>query len=821
MKSNRIKPARLVLAVILVVSSGPVPLPAQLGPGDEEIMDYKPAAKNAGKARLKFDIATLDIVLDDYSEKTGRTLLLSPKLPKPTITLRSRGELEMDEYLQAIRTVLAMHEVALIEEGDKFLKVVPIKEARQEAMPLSTEAPGEEVASQLISQMITLRYIDIGEAKQAVDALKHPYAQVHMFERTNSILITDTADNIARIMEVVEYIDQPALPREDTFTIQILNAKATDIKKKLEEIIADSQKEAEKRSTVGREKTSGSPGVTKPSGPPGVIRAQPKVEEPAEIAELVELAERGIVRGRVKIIADDRTNLLIILTQPENMRFFNRIVEVLDRETAPDVVVKVFRLEFAVAADVAKMLNELIGAASPDEAATVAGGEGGERSKALREVGKDTGGPEEAAGKSKVGELSKENIKILSDERTNALIIMASKGDIVTLEEIIEDMDMMLSQVLIEAVIIDVILDDSVDSGINWIQKTLVAYNQDGAGRQTPVMAFAGGGGGDLAKGGTPVSPFDLTTPSDLASAGLGYFFTIFDLNINAVLKATASDTRSRVVSTPVLLTTDNTEAKLTSTEKIYVFEGTTYYDNSENSSARYRQEDIGLELTVKPHINENHVVMMEIEQTIRQPGDSGGNTENLAGQTISIDRSIQASIAVKSGQTIVLGGQVRDNSSRTRNKVPIVGDVPLLGMLFRSDTRQKGRTETIVFITPYVLDTPEDVARETVRRRDSLNIEGMWNYGWSGSRLSEDAPEEPKQEADVEPETRPARVGPVRLMQPDTAREPETSTAPAPKNGVGDLDPELLKFIENQESRWDRALDNIDRSVDERLESE
>jgi general secretion pathway protein D len=340
-----------------------------------------------------------------------------------------------------------------------------------------------------------------------------------------------------------------------------------------------------------------------------------------------------------------------------------------------------------------------------------------------------------------VGQLSKDNIKILADDRTNALIIMASKGDLVTLLEIIKDMDMMLSQVLIEAVIIDVTLGDSLDTGVSWIQKSLTTYEKNAAGLRSPVVAFAGGFRGDSRIAGLPRDASGIDESELAPSGGLGYFFTMFDLNINAVIKASASDSRVKVVSTPVLLTTDNTDAELSSTDKIYVFEGTTYNNNasgSGNNSERYRQEDVGLKLNVTPHINENHIVMMEIEQEISAPGEHGGSTDNLAGQIISSARKITAEIAVSSGQTIILGGQVRESSSRSRTKIPFLGDIPLIGRLFNSDSKSKSRTETIVFITPYVLDSPEEVATETRRRRDSLNIDGMWKQDWSGSKMAE-----------------------------------------------------------------------------------
>jgi general secretion pathway protein D len=576
-------------------------------------------------ARLNFSDAPLDIVLADYSEKTGKTLLRAPGLPTPTFTLRSQGALSIEEYLKAIETVLTMHGVGLVEFGESFVRVVPIKSVRREGLEILETMPEGIVAERsgtMVSQMVPLKHIDLAEAVKAIDPMRNENGQINQFERTNSLMITDMAENINRMLQVLRLIDQPVEAKEEPNIIQIRYAKASEIKSRLEEIIAESQKEQEKQSTVPRTRKTGAPGVVQ-TAPRGIIRpttrTTPTTESASESeAELVAAAERGIIQGKVQIVADERTNQLIIITRPSNMAFFERIIAVLDVETSPDVIVKVRRLDFATAEDVAGMLNDLIGATQKDEGGTpVTRGNDNSttESRRLAEIEAALRSRQNASQpdrKSSVGELSKDNIKILSDKRTNSLILMASKADMVTLEEIIVDMDMMLSQVLIEAVIIEVSLDDAVETGVSWVQKSMTSYSRNAAGVRTPIFSFAGGGG----SGTTPLDATALTDPDSLATGGLGYYFTLFDLNMNLLLKASSSDSRSRVVSTPALLTTDNTEAKLTSTERIYVFEGTTYVGTStDNRTARYRQEDVGLTLTVKPQINEDQVVMMEIKQ--------------------------------------------------------------------------------------------------------------------------------------------------------------------------------------------------------------
>lgn len=769
----------LLLALILPVLRGA----AQNSAADDEIAP-----------RLRFNNAPLEMVLDDYAEKTERTILQAPGLPKVSVTLRSRDNLTLPEYLQAIETVLAMNGIAVLPVDEKFLTVVKISEARQEAMEI-TRGPLDLPAtdrSRLISQLITIHHIELTEARKAIDALKHNYAQIHVFERNNSIMVTDTAANIERMMEVIALMDLPIEAREEPHVIVIKHTKASLIKSKLEEIIADTQREQQAPSTIPRQRDSGAPGVERsspnaPSPVPGVIRPsrRPQTQEPAggvtdaEIATLIEEAERGIIRGKVKIVADDRTNILIIITRPENMSFFEKIIDVLDVETAPDVIVRVYRLEFAEAADVASMLNDLIGATGNEEgrAAVPEGADADRRSAALREIRAERTPAAEAtdAGPSKIGELSKENIKILSDERTNSLLIMAPQADISTLEEIISDMDMMLSQVLIEAVIIEVGLGKNVETGFDWVQRSMIAYNEDVAGKRTPLFAFAGGGGGGR---GTPIDATVLNAASDIAGgAGLRYYFTFFDLNIDAILSMAASDNRTEILSSPIILTTDNREAKIDVSTERYFYKGKRYVSTTTGQGVwedDVETKRVGINLTVTPKINAKGFVVMDVVQKIENVAEF--QRINDADWPVISSRELSASIAVQGGETIVLGGLSRQEDTKGRSMIPFIGNIPLLGTFFRASDKKNSRSEVIVFITPYVLDTPFAISDDAVRRYESLQMsDGLWPRGWSDSRL---------------PDGRSGRT------------LPRNSGMRSPAAATNNLDAETERFIRTQERR-------------------
>ena len=713
------------------------------------------------KYPLKFQDMPLDLILQDYAKMTGLTLLMAPGLPKATITLRSQDALALEDYLMAIETVLNMNGVGLVPKGEKFVKVVANKTIVQEGLTIQQQrietvtGPTGDVhqvvvpipeMGQMVSQLIGLKHIDVTEVSKAIEPLKHPYASVTLYERINSVLLTDTADNVNRIARVIGFIDQPSIVREEPHLRSIKHAKASEIKQKIDEIVTESQKdETGKPKSVVATKSSGSPGVVKRTLP-GVIRAKPaKPATPTPVAsKLIEQeAERGIIHGKVLTIADDRTNILIIMTRPENMRFFDSVIDVLDVATDPDVIVKVFRLEYAESETIAEMLNELIGASSSkDEGKPAAGaaktGEGADaKSATLKEyVARQTGkSSKKEPGQSKVGELSSDNIKILSDERTNSLIIMASKGDIATLDQIIKDMDMMLLQVGIEAVILEIELGDSIQSGIDWVQRSMIAYNQRGDGSGNPLFAFAGGGGGGDS---TPLDAAAVGAPA--LSGGLTYYFSHFDWNLDAVIAMTAGDSRTKILSSPIIVTHDNTEATIDASQERYFYKGQRYVGGSYNSAGGRYEPDVerrkvGIKLKVTPHVNEKRFVVMEIEQSVEQLAE--GQTIGDTTWPTVLSREFTAEIAVGDRETVVLGGLVKDQENDSQTGIPLLKDIPLFGKLFSFTKKETSRSEVVVFITPYVLDTPDAIQSESRRRKDALEAGDIWKRGWSDSKLA------------------------------------------------------------------------------------
>ena len=701
---------------------------------------------------LNYQDASIYLVIMDYAMRKGLTPIFAPGIsPDTKVTLRSVAECPLDDeqYLMAIEQVLNLNGIALEVKDEKFLKVVPSAEFRKHGVKTVFSDPetGETVViperGQFVSQMVELKYIDIAEAQGIITGFVRTGAQIQAIERSNSILITDSADTVNRIVEVLKYVDKPIIERETPNFIQIRYAKAADIKARIEEIVKSAQEEQSgKKSSMPQERSSGAPGTERRTLPPGVTLPGRREPEPARkgaetFEALVAEAQRGIIRGKVSIIADERTNLLIIITRPENMVFFNKVIEQLDIPTAPEVVVEVHRLEHAVAKEAAALLNELIGnkKASENDARPTARRDGDSPTPAAAAARAAESSAPAAAGdaKTRFGQLDSENIKILADERTNALIIMANYGDMLVIRDIIQSMDIMLSQVVIETVIVSLNFKDEAQTGIDWVQRAMIAGTSDeGDG---PAVAFASAGGGGTL---TPAAALGKTTTDSLTGYGAGATLvtTLFDFNVDLIVKAVATDSRARLMNAPLITTLDNKEAILESTERIYYSEGTTYYSNSDNSTKNIKNEDIGIKLKVTPRINKKGYIVLTIEQEWQDLG-SGQiiDGENLP--TVNT-RKMGSDVAVQSGQTVVLGGLASNSDITSKSKIPLLGDIPLLGWFFRSTSVSKSRNEIVIFLTPRVIDTPGQIEDEARGRKAVLDTDGIWNSGWSNSRLAD-----------------------------------------------------------------------------------
>lgn len=305
---------------------------------------------------------------------------------------------------------------------------------------------------------------------------------------------------------------------------------------------------------------------------------------------------------------------------------------------------------------------------------------------------------------------------------------MGEKADIEAIKNVIRGLDIMLEQVMIEAAIFEVTLGEDLKHGIEWL------YNKGPDG----IGAWDG---------------LNLAGPSNalstVASGALTYYQNLSGINTEVAVNLAASDSNVRLLSTPVIMTTDNTEAHLSVGEQRPVVTSTSSYANSSGTrSSNYEYKDIGIQLTVTPRINPQRVVVMEILQQADQVGDQIKIDGNDV--PVILNREFEAQISVPDRGTVILGGLVNTETRDSVSKIPILGDIPFIGRyLFSSVSQEERQTELVVLLTPYVLTNKEELLKETQRRYDAIDMQTSdWpDKGWSDSELRfrekpEEAPE-------------------------------------------------------------------------------
>ena len=809
-----------------------------------------PAAdENADPSAINWDATPVDIVLQAYGERVGKTVLKDPACPSATISLKSRPgqKLTDEEYIDAIETILEMNGIHLEPYGESFVRALPRKDVRKEGIPLIMDQEtklGE--STRVVSMMIQFKNISTEEAQKVLEGLKSNNGVLLVFERTNSILATDTEQNINRMLEIAKAVDVATPVLENVYVRQIKNASAQEILEAIQKIVEESQKEQEKNGKAPsnaqrnreREREQERPAsrllgnIRRPGQNAGNNQPASAINNESIVMSVSD-ADRGMIRGKVVIVPDERSNKLIFVTSKSNMDFFDKVIESLDVETTPDTVVKVYRLKYALAEDVSDMINDLIGNAPSSKNSSKSNqnqaSKSGTSGNLTRSSPSTASAPRKSAnqrtGEAKPGELSKENTPVLHDKRINGLVVMTQKELVPTLEQIIESMDIKLSQVLIETVIIEVTLGDDLSTGMDWVQKgrqkvdtqvqnaknqnmffktrTTTVTDNDGNSRTTTSVLddlvpagysyshnYTTGSGTDQTRYSITESASDvaatmaavardgafnyygggLTTAlgggsgggsqaydiaSGVASNVFGKSLTfVFDsdkLGLSAIIQASKTDSRSKYIASPVIMTVDNKEATIDATENRQFITGWTAqsgsYGNSGQPTPNYTAKDIGIKLKITPKINPNGTVMLTAEEEYSQV--------NIGGQSmlvpmngiyvdqnvdIAVERKMTADVLLEDGQTVVFAGLTETVKSETETGIPFLKDIPFVGKwLFGSVSQTEARKELLIFLTPYVLDDAQAAQAEALRRKKTLSDPSPWDdHGWSASKLAD-----------------------------------------------------------------------------------
>ncbi len=392
-------------------------------------------------------------------------------------------------------------------------------------------------------------------------------------------------------------------------------------------------------------------------------------------------SKKSALTDTINFVADDRTNTLIVLASKTNTYRIKELVDMLDRETPKGKEgIHVYYLENAVAEDLAKVLQDL-----PTE--------------------------KSAKGSSKVPKKApviSSGVVIKADKATNSLIIMAEKEDYLFLETIIKKLDIPRSMVYIECLIMEVNLDKDFNLGTEWTAAGEVNYNgKEGAygggfsGQDPGYSNIAGMGGGIAGIG---------TFPPGLSVGVLGEFIEVGGIkfpSIAAVVQAYKKDKDVHILATPQLLTTDNEEASI-NVGKNVPFQTRSAADTGIETYSSYEYRDVGITLKITPHISKERFVRMNIFEEMTKLDELATTSPD---RPTTLKRTIETTVIVNDKNTIVLGGLIDDSFSRTENKIPCLGDIPLLGWFFKSISESREKTNLYVFLTPHVIENEAEAA--------------------------------------------------------------------------------------------------------------
>jgi len=585
---------------------------------------------------INFNNVDINVFVKFISELTGKNFILDHRV-KGKVTIISPTKISIKEAYKVFESVLEVHGYTTVRSG-KIIKIVPSPDARAKNIETKLKEEADSPEDRIVTHLIPLKYANPNEIKRLFAPLISKSSVILAYPPTNILIVTDVYSNIKRLLKIVKAIDIIGVGQEIS-VIPLDFANAPKLTKILDTVFK--------------------------------TRKKPK---------------KGVPEKPIKVVADERTNTIILLASENETLRIKKLVKMLDKETPRGKEkIHVFYLENATAEDLAKVLQAL---------------------------------PSKQSGKAKGKKTSvvSEQVRITADKSTNSLIIMAEKEDYLILEEIIKKLDIPRAMVYIECLIMEVNVDKEFNLGTEWTAMGETGYRDREGGY--------GGGFNDENENLLGISiPSD---PDPTSGSGLGVLPTGFSLgvfggsvqignavfpNLGAVVRAYKKDEDVHILSTPQILTMDNEEAKITVGKNIPYLTKLVTTASAETYNS-YEYKDVGITLKITPNISKDRMVRLNISQEVTKREST---TEQDRPTTLK--RTIETTVIVNDKNTIVIGGLIDDSFSKTEYKVPCLGDIPLTGWLFKSRYKGREKTNLFVFLTPHVIESPAE-AKEIYRKK-------------------------------------------------------------------------------------------------------
>lgn len=703
------------------------------------------------EAELNVRNAEIATLIRIFSKRTKRNYLLDDRV-KGKVTLYLPGKLSPEESIKILDSILALKGFTTIPVGENLWKIIPSKEARQATVPLlaGAESPGKAAA--VVSRVFPLVHVGAEEVQPLVTQLISPDGFVSALGGGNSLLVIDYEDNSDRLKQLIETIDVPMAERDMTI-IPIKNADAKDIGEKLRELLGLGQSGA---SGAG----AGSGGAQSGARSQPVQLSRP-IGSPAGSppggggdGQVMGVSVSGAPRTTPpQLIADERTNSIIVVADDTTTARIKALVSELDSKVdLSGNRFYIYRCQHAKAEDLANVLSGLagggggnVGAGGTGAQRTAAGGLGntgggfgmgggaGMGGLGMQNQGMGMMGGSSMAGRGRSGlgmmqggggfgggtaaprqvasVRLNETTSITADPSTNTLIIQSNRSDYEKIRSLIDSLDVKRRQVLVEAMLLEVSVDNTQTTGIDFLTSTGGA---DGGVVAQSQLGGAQGLQGLLSSPGT-LSGFSIAA----ASRGSLKISDKLTIPTQAVmLSAAKSNQNVNVLSAPTLLATDNEPAEIVVGQNVpFLASTSTNQTNLSNTFNQIDRQDVGITLRITPQISSEDFVTLNIFTNV---SDLVPTASTALGPTTTV-RSSQTTVITKDGQMIVIGGLMADQNNDSDTGVPFLKDIPILGSAFRRNTERRVRTNLLTFITPHVVKDQFDARDQTLGQRDKV----------------------------------------------------------------------------------------------------
>ena len=613
------------------------------------------------KITLNFEDARVSGILDYLSDKAG-LVIIADSYPSGRINLVSKQALSIPEVITLINTILKDQGYAAIQT-DRTLKLVSIGEAKYLNIPVTSGNDPDAIAEtdDIVTHIIPIRHADATKLKEDISPLISDDTIISSNEASNSLIITDTKANIKRIIKIVKSVDTQM-------------SSVTDVKVFLLEY-ADAESTADLINNVFEQQTSSSdnsrnqnPFMRMMGGRGGPMGGRGGGESDTSSST------SGATNVPVIADSDERTNAVVVSGPADVLEVIAQVVKELDSNPDEERSLFVYKLKYADADNIKEKLNSLFQELEDINEQNTRNSGGG---------GRNFGRNESSSSSS--SDVSDE-VYIESDEDTNALIIMTSSKNYDKIKAVVEELDVPIPQVLIKVLIAELTMTDGTDIGVNW---EFLVDERNSSDMVSNLFSYY----------------------SPTASEGLVTQIISGDLDVT--LRALEENGTLNILSRPYIMTSNNKTAMINVGQQYpYITDSQTTTENTVNNTIEY--QTIGITLEVTPNINIDQLVIMDVKPEIIEPQDSANSVEISEGlnATVFDTRTAECSVAVPNGQTVVIGGLMKDKETESVEKVPLLGDLPLLGGAFKRTKTETQKTELLIFLTPQVAKDIDDLKR-------------------------------------------------------------------------------------------------------------